>query len=68
MKYKFFKIVTGNAIDSETELNAFCAQHRITDIEKNFVTDGSNSFWSICVAYSDNEGALLAIGSILITT
>ncbi len=58
MKHKFFRISTFDATPAEAELNTFCAHHRITDIEKHFVAEGINSFWSICVTWSDNEGPL----------
>lgn len=58
MKHKFFRISVIDAAENETKLNAFCAQHRITNVEKNFVADGSNSFWSICVTWLDNQGSI----------
>ncbi|QLQ32160.1 MAG: HRDC domain-containing protein [Candidatus Thiothrix singaporensis] len=58
MKHKFFKIPVVNPEDPEADLNAFCDQHRIGNIDKHFVADGENSFWAVCVTWSDNEGSL----------
>jgi superfamily II DNA helicase RecQ len=58
MKHKFFNIPVADPVNAETELNAFIAQHRITHIDRHFVADGANSFWSICVTWLDREGAL----------
>ncbi len=59
MKQKFFKIPVANSENIETDLNAFCDQHRISNIDKHFVADGVNSFWAICVTWSSNEGSLV---------
>lgn len=58
MKHKFFKIPVANPTETEADLNAFCDQHRIGNIDKDFVADGENSFWAVCVTWSDNEGSL----------
>ena len=58
MKQKFFKIPVATPEDIETDLNAFCDQHRISNVDKHFVADGANSFWAVCVTWSDNEGSL----------
>lgn len=57
MKYKFFVIPARNPEASETALNAFCSQHRISFIEKHLVSDGADSFWTICIAWLDGEAA-----------
>lgn len=58
MKHKFFKIPVANPVDAETELNTFMGQHRIAHIDRYFVADGANSFWSICLVWLAGEGAL----------
>lgn len=55
MKHKFFHIPVIDPARSEAELNAFCTQHPIADIEQHFVAFGINSFWSFCVTYVDNQ-------------
>ena len=49
--------------DATNELNNFCTQHRIAAIEKQFVNDGANSFWSICVTFLDGQGAILGVST-----
>lgn len=59
MKHKFFQVPVCDSLAAENELNMFVAQHRITHIDKQFVADGANSFWAICVTWLDSEGALI---------
>lgn len=58
MKHKFFIIPAKDPTQAEAELNTFYAQHRVTGVEKQFIADGANSFWSVCLTWVDNEGAL----------
>ena len=62
MKYQFFTIPVNDAGAAANELNQFCAQHRICEIEKHFVVQGAGSFWSFCVTWTDQEAAL-ALGN-----
>ncbi len=57
MKYKFFSIPARQPEAAEELLNAFCSQHRISFVEKHLITDGANSYWSICVTWLDGEAA-----------
>lgn len=59
MKFQFFTIPTQENTPAINELNSFCTQHRVTAIEKQFVSDGVNSFWSICITFIDTQAALL---------
>lgn len=54
MKYYFFNIHAQNPESGQEALNAFCGQYRILAVEKQFVTQGDNSFWSICVTTLDS--------------
>ena len=58
MKHKFFNIPVLFSESAETELNCFCDSHRIANIEKQFVADGANSRWAICVTWLEQEGEL----------
>ena len=58
MKHKFFKIPVSDPVNAETELNTFISQHRIAHIDRYFVADGANSFWSICLTWLESESAL----------
>lgn len=55
MKYKFFAIPARNPETDEVALNSFCAQHKVTYIEKQLISDGAQSFWSVCVTYRNDE-------------
>ena len=55
MKYKFYHIPALHPEETETEINQFCAQHHVLKTEREFVADGCNSFWSICVMYSTDS-------------
>ena len=35
------------------ELNAFLRSHRVVTFDRQFVSDGPNSYWSVCVAFTD---------------
>jgi superfamily II DNA helicase RecQ len=54
MNYHFFSIAAQNPDAGQHALNSFCGQHRVLAVEKQFVTQGDNSFWSICVTTIDN--------------
>lgn len=58
MLLHFFMIPVGSAKESEADLNQFISQNRIVNIEKHFVADGSNSFWSVCVTTAPSQTAL----------
>lgn len=63
MRYKFFTIPARNPEAAEAEFNAFCSKHRIGFVEKHLVSDGADSFWSVCVSWLDGEGAPSGSGS-----
>jgi len=53
MQMQFFQVpVHASQVD---ELNRFLATHRVSSIERQFVSDGANSFWSICVTYEKGD-------------
>lgn len=50
MPYTFFRI---RALESDTDaesLNAFLAANVVLQVDRHFVANGENSFWSVCVA------------------
>ena len=63
MKYQFFKIFAQAPELGQDALNAFCAQHRIVSLEKQFVTHGMESFWSICVTCAEGYAAEPSVGN-----
>lgn len=55
MKTKFFIVQALDPTAGEAELNAFLAQAKVLTIDKQFVANGGNSYWSICVNYLQNN-------------
>lgn len=55
MKMQFFTIPIRDPQSAADELNRFLASHRVVHTERQFVADGANSLWSICVSYLDGE-------------
>jgi len=55
MKYEFFSIPALDPGPDQEELNAFISSHRIATVEKQFVTNGEQSFWAICVSYVESN-------------
>jgi len=51
MEYKFFHIPALWPADGEAALNAFLARHAIQTVDRQFISAGSQSAWSLCVAY-----------------
>jgi superfamily II DNA helicase RecQ len=54
MHMRFFTIPIRDPQGAADELNAFLTAHRIVHTERQFVADGANSLWSICVSYIDS--------------
>ncbi len=57
MRYQFFHIRAADPDPDTAELNAFLQAHRITGIERQFVADGQNSYWSLCVGVAEQPEA-----------
>ena len=53
MAFKFFTIPIRDAGAAEAELNAFLRSHRVLVVERRWVDQGQDSFWSFCVDYLD---------------
>jgi superfamily II DNA helicase RecQ len=54
MKLQMYTVPIWNPDPVVVEINAFLAMHRIAQVERQFVSDGQNSAWSICITYLDN--------------
>lgn len=55
------RLITIRALQPEpaqTELNTLLATERVVTIQREFVGDGSNSFWAFCVEVADGPGPL----------
>lgn len=55
MKFQFFTIPVHDPQTATDEMNAFLAAHRMVTMERQFVADGANSLWSICVSYVEEQ-------------
>ncbi|KFB68429.1 RNA-directed DNA polymerase [Candidatus Accumulibacter vicinus] len=55
MRFHVFTIEVRDPGPGQDALNVFCAQHRLADVEKRFVDQGLNSYWTFCVATLDGE-------------
>lgn len=51
MPFKIFHIPIRDPGPAETELNAFLASHRVLAVDRRWVDQGPDSFWSFCVDY-----------------
>ncbi|GAB6042051.1 hypothetical protein [Endothiovibrio diazotrophicus] len=48
MAYTFFHIRALDPQEESERLNAFLASHAVLQVDRHFVADGENSFWSVC--------------------
>ena len=56
MKLQFFTIPVNDPQVATKEINAFLAAHRVVTVERQFVANGANSLWSVCVSYIEGDG------------
>jgi superfamily II DNA helicase RecQ len=59
MKFHFFTISAQAPESGQEVLNLFCGQQRVVSVEKHFVAQGQDSFWSICVTTIDTAKSVL---------
>lgn len=58
MQLKIFTIPAFDNTAATDEMNRFLRSHTVVDIEKQFISNGNNSFWSFCVRYMSVETSL----------
>ena len=51
MKFSFFTIPVGDPGQVQDELNSFLTQHRVVSVTKEFLNNGANSCWSLCIEW-----------------
>lgn len=56
MPFKFFTIPIRDPTSAEVELNRFLESHNVLSIEKQLITVGLDSCWSVCVDYLPTHG------------
>lgn len=54
MQVRFFTVPVSEP-GATAELNAFLASRRVLEVRSEFVSQGTNSFWSLLVSYLDGE-------------
>ncbi len=57
MSFKFFHIPVRDAAAAEEALNTFLGNHRVLSIDRRWVDQGADSFWSFCVDYYEGKTA-----------
>jgi superfamily II DNA helicase RecQ len=55
MQYRFFMIPAMDGSESENDLNAFVRSRRILSVQKEFVSEGKNSYWAVVVEYLEGK-------------
>ena len=54
LQFKFFIVPITGIEEAENKINAFLKSVRIVNTQREFVAQGDNSFWSLCVTYLAN--------------
>ena len=57
MPLKFFQVPLRDLSTIESELNSFLRSHRVLAVDRRWVDQGQDSFWAICVDYSEGDSA-----------
>jgi len=60
MELHFFAIPTLDPGAAQDGFNRFCARHRVTAVERQFVPAGADSHWALCVAVAQAQPPLPA--------
>jgi superfamily II DNA helicase RecQ len=60
MKYSFFHVPALDSGAHAEALNAFIAQTRVVQVQREFVSDGAASFWALCVTTAEGPEPLPA--------
>ena len=58
MSLYFFSIPALDPEPAQDELNRFCDARRIVAVDRQFVADGPNSYWAVCVTVAPGAGPL----------
>lgn len=58
MTMHFFAIPALTPQLAQDEFNRFCQAHRVVGIERQFVGDGANAYWALCVTVAAADTAL----------
>jgi superfamily II DNA helicase RecQ len=58
MTMYFFAIPALDSRSAQDDFNKFCSAHRVVAIDRQFVVDGCNSYWALCVKVAATPGSL----------
>jgi superfamily II DNA helicase RecQ len=56
MAFRFFVIPINQDSEAEAQLNAFLGSHKILNVDRRWVDQGTHSFWSFCIDYLPSGG------------
>jgi len=62
MSYRFFVIPVRDDGTAAAELNGFLGSRRVLTVDRRWVDQGSESFWSFCVDYLESSGGPVVAG------
>ncbi|MEX1368357.1 MAG: HRDC domain-containing protein [Nannocystaceae bacterium] len=55
MRFRFFRIPVNDSGEAEADLDRFLASHRVVEVERHLVDDGTRSMWALCVSYTQAQ-------------
>ena len=58
MSLHFFSIPALDSRGAQDELNQFCDAHRVVAVDRQFVSQGADSYWAVCVTVAAGHGPL----------
>jgi len=58
MTLHFFAVPALSPQPAQDEFNQFCLSHRVVNIERQFVSDSTNSYWALCVTVAAADATL----------
>ncbi|WP_158247319.1 HRDC domain-containing protein [Geothermobacter hydrogeniphilus] len=58
MQYHFFRISAVTPGETAEEFNRFLRSHRVLNVNREFVSQGENSFWALAVEYLPGEATV----------
>ena len=53
LKFQFILVPVRDSDAEAAALNAFLAAHRVLSVERQFIADGANSAWAVCICFDD---------------
>jgi superfamily II DNA helicase RecQ len=63
MRFHFVTVPTFGSSAAEEALNLFVASHRVLSVERQFVANGAQSAWAVCVTYEAGESTPVIVGA-----